>query len=718
MRSLIAGWLFGTALVAGADFVNDVHPILASRCYGCHTGVKAQGGLDLTSREGAARVLAGDDPLLLRKVEGRAGRVMPPSGKPLEAGQIALLREWLASGARWVDVRAKGPGDWTPPLETRNPPAPPGTGEEIDRFLGRPAQGVVGDAGFARRVYLDLWGVLPSPRQLEAFLRDGAAEKRRRLVASLLAEERRYTGHWISWWNDLLRNDIGVVYHGERKSITPWLERALRTNLPYDEMVRELLNPIGADSPEGFLIGVNWRGEVNASQTPYMQASQNTAQVFLGINLKCASCHDSFINKYKLKEAYGLAALFSPESRLELVRCDNRTGVYQEAEFLWSELGKIPEGLSASERRYWAAKLFTSPKNGRLARTIVNRYWQKLMGKGLVEPVDDMDAKPTNPDLLDWLAADFVTHGYDLKRLLAKILASEAYQRADATPRRISAEQFSDTLSAITGEWRVLQTGNSDRGLLVRDWQMKSTPLSRALGRPIRDQVYTTRNEEATTFQGLELANGATLATMIQRGVMRLMGEMPVAPEALFDSLAMRQGEKAVEVNVKGTKQVYLLTEDAGTYDPDRAEVGWKDIELVGPAGVKRLEGMVKTAPGTRRVFEVEAGYERLRAKAWISEASRASDINASVRFFVFGAEPDRRRLVKAPGESPWEAPPVVRTVEETIEYLWTAVLGRKPAAGEVETARKLFPGGKMVREGVEDLLWSLMMHPEFQYIW
>ena len=160
---------------------------------------------------------------------------------------------------------------------------------------------------------------------------------------------------------------------------------------------------------------------------------------------------------------------------------------------------------------------------------------------------------------------------------------------------------------------------------------MKSTPLSRALGRPIRDQVYTTRNEEATTFQGLELANGATLATMIQRGVMRLMGEMPVAPEALFDSLAMRQGEKAVEVNVKGTKQVYLLTEDAGTYDPDRAEVGWKDIELVGPAGVKRLEGMVKTAPGTRRVFEVEAGYERLRAKAWISEASRASDINARI---------------------------------------------------------------------------------------
>lgn len=718
MRKVLAGWWMIVGVVCGADFVTDVHPIFASRCYGCHTGAKAQGGLDLTSKEGAARVLEGEDPLLLKKVEGRAGRLMPPSGKPLDAGQIALLREWTRAGAPWVDVKAKGPGDWVAPLEPRTVAVPPGTGNEIDRFLGQKSSGVVGDAGFARRVYLDLWGVTPSPAQLDTFLKDSRADKRQRLVRSLLSDERRYAGYWISWWNDLLRNDIGVVYHGERKSITPWLERALRTNLAYDEMVRELLNPIGADSPEGFLIGVNWRGEVNASQTPFMQASQNTAQVFLGINLKCASCHDSFINKYKLKEAYGLAAMFSQESRLELVRCDNRTGVYQEAEFLWPELGKIPAGLSLSERRYWAAKLFTSPKNGRLARTIVNRYWQKLMGKGLVEPVDDMDAKPTNPDLLDWLASDFASHGHDLKYLLEKMMVSEAYQRSDATPRRISAEQFSDTLSAVTGEWRLLQTNGSNRGQLVRDWQLKSTPLSKALGRPIRDQVYTTRNEEATTFQGLEFANGATLATMIHRGVMRLMGELPAAPESLFDSLAMRQGEKAFEIDVAGLKQVFLLTEDAGTYDPDRAEVGWKDIELVGAKGVKRLDDVVKTAIASRRVYEIEPGFEKLRAKVWIADASRASDINASVRFFAFGAEPDRRRLVKVAGEGPWDSPLVLKTPQEMIEYFWLSILGRKPSEEEVLTARKLFPGGKLVREGAEDLLWSLLMHPEFQYIW
>ena len=89
-----------------------------------------------------------------------------------------------------------------------------------------------------------------------------------------------------------------------------------------------MVNPVEKSDPDGFLIGVNWRGDINASQTPYMQAAQNTAQIFLGINLKCASCHDSFINRYKLRESYGMAALFTPQSRLELVRCDVKTGTY------------------------------------------------------------------------------------------------------------------------------------------------------------------------------------------------------------------------------------------------------------------------------------------------------------------------------------------------------------------------------------------------------
>ncbi len=704
------------AITWAADFVNEIHPILASRCLACHSGGKPQANLDLTKRDAAARVL---NETLLNRVEGKAGRIMPPVGAPLKPEEIAKLREWIAEGAPWADVVAKGPTGWVAPLAPRAVALPEGTGHPIDRFTGKSAKGLAGDDAFAHRVYLDLWGLAPSEAQLLAFRADAGPDKRSRLIDALLAGERNYTHHWMSWWNDLLRNDIGVIYHGERKSITSWLETALRTNMPYDEMVRELLNPIGANSPEGFLVGVNWRGDVNASQTPWMQASQNTAQVFLGINLKCASCHDSFINKYKLKEAYGLAAMFSKDASLELVRCDNKTGVQQAAEFLWPELGQIPAGASPSERRYWAAKLFTHPGNGRLARTLVNRYWQKLMGQGLVEPVDDMDAKPSNPDLLDWLANDFAKNGHDLKYLLRLLMNSAEYQRADAKPRRVGAEQLVDTLSAVTGEWRASQSGNSDRAFLARDWQLKSSLLTRAMGRPIRDQVYTTRGEEATTFQLLELSNGPTLAAMLHRGSRRLLGELPEAPENLFDSKAMRQGEVRVEASLQGAKQVYLLTEDAGTFDPERAEVGWRDIRLSGPAGEKVLEaGRVAAKLGTRLVFEVPKGYDKLTATVWVSDASKASDINTQVRFFVFGAEPDRQRLVRLGPGVPAPAPPALRAPDEAITRFWRSILSRDPRPEERAEAAKLFAGGKLSREGVEDLLWSLLMHPEFQYIW
>lgn len=705
--------------LSAADFVNDVHPILAQRCWSCHAGPKAQAGLDLTTREGALRVLDAADSKLLARVEGRVGRLMPPSGDKLTAAQISTLRDWISAGAPFVEMNKKPLSTWVAPLEPRSVVPPAGEGQAVDRFLGKPTKGLVSDAGFARRAYFDLWGIAPGLEQLEAFVRSRDPNKREQLIIRLLADQRLYSGHWMSWWNDLMHNDIGVIYHGDRKAITPWLERALRDNMPYDEMVRELVNPIGGEAPEGFLMGVNWRGDVNASQMPHMQAAQNTAQVFLGINLKCASCHDSFINQYKLKQAYGLAAMFSKESRLELVRCDNKTGVFQEPEFLWPEIGQIPSGASASERRYWAAQLFTHEKNGRLARTIVNRYWQKLMGKGLVEPVDDMDAKPTNPDLLDWLALDFVAHGWDLKYLLRSLMSTQQYQRADAVPRRISAEQFTDTLSAVTGEWRMLSLGGSPRAPLVRDWQLKSSYLTRALGRPIRDQVYTTRNEEATTFQGLELANGSTLAALIHRGVMRLMGELPPAPESLFDSLNMRQGEALLDVPVKGLRQIWLLTEDAGTYDPDKALVGWQDLSLESPKGTTSLAaGKLPAKIGSRLVFDVEPGSERLKGKVWIANESKASDINASVRFFVFGAEPDRNQLLKLAGDRPVPAPGRLGNVEQTVARLFLQVLSRDPSAAELAQARKLFPSGQLVREGVEDLLWSLLMHPEFQFLW
>ena len=223
----------------------------------------------------------------------------------------------------------------------------------MDRFVaahlarsGAKEPELVPDARFARRAWLDTQGLLPPPDELRAFTADPAPGKRAALVDRLLADNDKYAEHWISFWNDLLRNDEGVNYHSEtesRKSITPWLLASLKSNLPYDQFVGKLLNPTAPADPDGFLIGVNWRGVVNASQTPAMQAAQNTAQIFLGVNLKCNSCHDSFISKWKLKDAYSLAAYFSTEEKLQLYRCDiGAASNSPTPRFLFPELNRAP----------------------------------------------------------------------------------------------------------------------------------------------------------------------------------------------------------------------------------------------------------------------------------------------------------------------------------------------------------------------------------------
>ena len=146
-----------------------------------------------------------------------------------------------------------------------------------------------------------------------------------------------------------------------------------------------------------------------------MQASQNTAQVFLGVNMKCNACHDSFVNRWKLKDAYGLAAFFSPEPKLRLYRCDVARDEYTGPQFPFPELQAAPRSDKLDDRRAAAARLFTDPRNGRMPRTLVNRIWERLLGRGIVANSDEMDTRPWSPELLDWLASDFVEHGYDVQ---------------------------------------------------------------------------------------------------------------------------------------------------------------------------------------------------------------------------------------------------------------------------------------------------------------
>ena len=766
----------GAPAATAADFATEIHPILAARCAPCHNGDKPPNGLSFASRETALKggtsgpaFKPGDSKgsLMILKVTHQKGSLMPPIGEPLTSEQIALLKTWIDEGAPWPDTQAaSATNTWVAPIAPRIPAVP--AGEEsnpIDRFVAAylaknnsEFPQPVPDAVFARRVYFDVWGIPPAAAQLQQFVDDRDPKKREHLVDFLLSERQMYAGHWISWWNDLLRNDMGVNYQGDRKSITPWLLDALEKNMPYDRMVSALLNPTGKDDPDGFLIGVNWRGTVNASQTPYMQAAQNTGQVFLGINLKCASCHDSFVNRYKLRESYGMAALFSPEPKLELVRCDVKQGTFVTPHLLYPELGTVPENASLAERHAAAARFFTDPRNGRVPRTIVNRYWQKLFGRGLVEPVDDMDSRPWNPDLLDWLASDFSAHGNDLQYLLRELLTSKAYQmpaivtteHAEKTyvfrgpfVRRLSAEQFADTLAAVTGEWHTQQEGKEAR--LVRDWELKSSPLSLALGRPIRDQVFTTRDNHATTFQALELVNGSTLEDTLRRGSLRLLGQLPPAPANLFDSGVLTHGTASFDIDISGAKRLWLLTQDAGSYDPSRTIAGWSDVELSGPNGSKKLADLatvskfdqqmitsdkasvgnsVTTPLNTKLVFPIEGlGFTRIRGRVAIDDRSNPSDIAGAVRFFVFSAEPDPERLMKVEGDAPVPLPPPVGDVDEAIQRLYLDLLSRAPSPEELQIAKQFFASDTNSKPNLEpaamdDFLWSMLLHPDFQYVY
>jgi hypothetical protein len=753
---------------SGVDYERQVHPLLAARCLMCHSAEKRSGGLSLATygdvleggRSGAA-VRPGNSAasLLLHRVNGESQPRMPLGGVPLSAAELAILRAWIDDGARATPTSAPARPKWEAPLTLERPPVPPQVWKDwsapLDRFVaaylaaaGVPEPAPVSDAKFARRAWLDIQGLLPPPDELRAFVADRSPEKRDKLAATLLAGNRQYAENWISFWNDLLRNDEGVNYYSEtasRKTISTWLLAALESNLPYDRFVAKLLDPAAAGDPDGFLTGVNWRGTVSASQTPAMQAAQNTAQVFLGINLKCNSCHDSFISKWKLKDAYSLAAYFSPDEKLQLYRCDVAQQQFAEPAFLYRELSRAPASASLADRRAAAAAIFTDPRNGRMPRTLVNRVWERLLGHGLVDNSDDMDGEPWSPQLLDWLAADFVDHGYDLKRLIATIVTSRAYQlpavpRASTQPkrysfrgpelRRLTAEEFADAIGAITGDWHVYQAGGAT-GRYTREWRVAASSLTRALGRPIRDQVYSGRDTQATTLQALELVNGETLTHWLLRGARKMLGELPPEPASVFDKFVNGRGAPPpVDIDISHASRLWLLVQDTGSYSPEKVEAIWGAAELIGRGGavplasLKPLDGAglravsdssgVRVKTPSRLVYDIAGrGFTRLRGTVGIENREITSDLNPRIRFFVFAQEPNMERLTPVAPETPLPAAPSVTDAAAAVDRVFWYALGRAPSRAEAAIAAS----ARLSAEGLADLLWAVLMKPEFQLI-
>jgi hypothetical protein len=374
--------------------------------------------------------------------------------------------------------------------------------------------------------------------------------------------------------------------------------------------------------------------------------------------------------------------------------------------------------------------------------------------------VDDMDGEPWSPELLDWLSSDLVKSGYDVKHLMRTIILSRAYQLpsvprgeekmayvfAGPEIRRITAEEFADHLSALTGEWRVYLGPGAKLGVYSREWHMGSTLLTRSLGRPIRDQVYTERDSSATTLQMLELVNGETLSSLLKNGSSRMLGQRPPAPENLWDSGSLSSKVVPANVDLTGVRQLHLVVKDLGSYSPERVSAVWADATLLTPGGeialstlkpestaVVKVDGGAvqmkdaKFATGIRTkvnsdvVYTLPPGVTALKASVGLEQTSLDSDISPSVRFFVFKEKPDFDRLVKTAPEMPVAPPGRQLSREQLIDRVFGYSLGRPATAQERRIAGEYLQSqvkNKTVpSDGLADLIWSVSMLPEFQLI-
>jgi hypothetical protein len=326
------------------------------------------------------------------------------------------------------------------------------------------------DEEFLRRAHLDLIGVLPTAEEARKFLASRDPNKRAKLVDELLARP-EYADFWGLYWSDRLSNSRQFLYEKGTFFFQQWLREAMAQNLPYDQFARELITATGG------LYEV-----APTSYYPLMKKAEEmattTSQIFLGVGLECARCHDHPFEKWKQDDFLGLAAFFSQVRYKNRIRQNERV-LYldpkRELKHPKSQQPVVPKFLGGEQikveperdRREVLADWMTAPSNPFFAKAIVNRLWKHFLGRGLVEPVDDFRVTnpPANESLLTALAEDFIKHKYDLKHLYRTITGSRVYQLS-AQPngtnkedkqfysrfylKRLNAEELLDGICRVT----------------------------------------------------------------------------------------------------------------------------------------------------------------------------------------------------------------------------------------------------------------------------
>lgn len=456
-----------------------------------------------------------------------------------QSGEVAITARYLMElvPVRLIYLEPKPGFKWS------NPPANNYVDEHAFnklKMLNILPSEVCTDQEFIRRVYLDVCGVLPPAEAVEKFLASKEPAKRAKLVDELL-DRPEYADFWTMKWSDVFRSSRKTIQVKGTRVFQNWFRGHLERNTPFDDVLREVITAGGSTFSNP---AANYYRVARDPQS----LAETTAQLFFGIRLQCSKCHNHPFERWTQDDYYSMAAWFArvkhrpdaiepgdkdKKGGSEVVYTSRegevsqpRTGKVMQPKFMGGQVAAVPPN---HDRREVLATWMTSADNPFVPKSVVNRVWFHLMGKGIVDPVDDFrDSNPSaNDELLDALAKDFVANKWDLKHLLRTIINSRTYQLSaqtnefnkddnkyfsHAVTKLHSAEQLFDAICSVTERPEVFKGYPAGtRAVQLPDGEANH-PFLKAFGQPARELACECEREgESNLAQALQLINGGTV---------------------------------------------------------------------------------------------------------------------------------------------------------------------------------------------------------------
>ncbi len=536
------------------------------------------------------------------------------------------------------------------------------------------------DGEYARRVSLDIVGHIPAYQRLVQFLNDSSPDKRARLVDELL-DDPDYAEQFSTIWGNLL---IGRAQNRRtnRGVLERWIKRQFEKNARYDQFVYDLISAEGNSEQNG-AVGF-LAAHLNENAVP---ATAITARLFLGLQVQCTQCHNHPFNDWKQSQFWGMNAFFRGTRRQgmgnaqrndfdltdndaeSIVFFEKRSGIMEAITRQFVD-GTLVVGESNDSPRKQLAKLVIDPSKPYLGRAAVNRMWAHFLGSGFTRPIDDMGPHnpPSHPELVDYLAQEFQAAGYDQKRLIRWIAASDAY---NLTSRFHSRHDPAPLAPALRGE------GQGVRGSSAR------TPTTEE-----------TAGETATGNTADDPASGQT-------PLFSHVYVKPFTAEQLYDSLlvateAHKAGRNFEQSEKQRDEWLGQFVRTFGTDENDEAS----SFNGTVPQALVMMNGeLVRNA-----LSGANGSFLRRVLEGTVSKPDDATDKTKSPRTTASAPQP-KLTGIKPP-----------KTIPQKIEVLYLTALARKPSPAELSALDKAFhnSGNRDPILGLQDVFWALLNSNEF----